>query len=310
LILSFIVLAEIVFISHLFVFLPNIDLGGDSFLSAILSGVLVDVTNNNRLASNLSSLEVNSSLKKAAQAKADDMAKDGYFAHNSPDGIEPWDWIESVGYNYDHAGENLAINFSDSEDVVNAWMDSPGHRANILNKNFTEIGIGISRGVYEGEETIFVVQMFGNSVSDANTNVNVNKDTSMSKDNNIIEEIVEPGVVSVSEVIETVSTSTNVNISTTTPSVISPDIKGVEIKKEINKNSSFVGKILASPRSTIKIVYVSIFAIVLLVLMLNIFIKIKIQHSYLIINGVSLLVILSLAFALNQYFITSITQIL
>ena len=112
LILSFIVLAEIVFISHLFVFLPNIDLGGDSFLSAILSGVLVDVTNNNRLASNLSSLEVNSSLKKAAQAKADDMAKDGYFAHNSPDGIEPWDWIESVGYNYDHAGENLAINFS------------------------------------------------------------------------------------------------------------------------------------------------------------------------------------------------------
>ena len=60
--------------------------------------------------------------------KAQDMATLGYFAHVSPDGKTPWYWIEKVGYDYQYAGENLAINFSDSKDVTNAWMASPLHK--------------------------------------------------------------------------------------------------------------------------------------------------------------------------------------
>jgi hypothetical protein len=89
------------------------------------------------------------------------MAKEGYFAHDSPSGVTPWEWFDEVEYTYETAGENLAIDFSDSDAVVDAWMDSRLHRENILEEDFTEIGIATARGEYEGRETVFVVQMFG-----------------------------------------------------------------------------------------------------------------------------------------------------
>ena len=131
------------------------------YLADVLPRVLVDLTNNNRLASNLGGLKTNPMLEEAARRKAADMAEKSYFAHYSPEGLSPWYFIQSVNYDFIYAGENLAVFFSDSEDVVDAWMDSPGHRENILNQNFTEIGIATSKGYYKGEETIFVVQMFG-----------------------------------------------------------------------------------------------------------------------------------------------------
>jgi hypothetical protein len=100
-------------------------------------------------------------LTVAAQDKANDEATKGYFAHTSPQGLTPWYWFQQVGYNFDYAGENLAVNFSDSEDVTTAWMNSPEHRANILNTDFTQIGIAAAQGVYEGEPTTFVVEEFG-----------------------------------------------------------------------------------------------------------------------------------------------------
>ncbi len=100
-------------------------------------------------------------MDKAAQTKADDMLARGYFSHNTPDGHTPWDFITTSGYNYITAGENLAVNFTQAENVEAAWMNSPGHRANILNKNYQNIGIGISQGTYQGHQAIFVVQMFG-----------------------------------------------------------------------------------------------------------------------------------------------------
>ena len=131
------------------------------YLADVLPRVLVDLTNNNRLASNVGGLKTNPMLEEAARRKAADMAEKSYFAHYSPEGLSPWYFIQSVNYDFIYAGENLAVFFSDSEDVVDAWMDSPGHRENILNQNFTEIGIATSKGYYKGEETIFVVQMFG-----------------------------------------------------------------------------------------------------------------------------------------------------
>ena len=129
--------------------------------ASILPSVLIDLTNEHRIANGDSFLSHNETLDKAASFKAEDMAKERYFAHTSPKGVTPWHWFEKAGYTFLFAGENLAVNFTNSEDVENAWMNSPSHRANILNARFKEIGISTFAGVYNDNPTIFVVQMFG-----------------------------------------------------------------------------------------------------------------------------------------------------
>lgn len=130
-------------------------------VSTILPAVIVDLTNQEREAQSLGTLTRNPVLDAAAKLKARDMAENEYFAHYSPDGISPWYWFNEVSYNFVHAGENLAIYFTDSNDVVDAWMESPTHRANIVNSNYTEIGVGTAAGTYEGYPTVYVVQLFG-----------------------------------------------------------------------------------------------------------------------------------------------------
>ena len=135
--------------------------GNGQFIAAVLPGVLISLTNDDRTDYGLSTLEINPLLEQAAQLKANDMVERGYFDHVSPDGITPWVWFARVGYNFVHAGENLAINFTESADVVDAWMSSEGHRTNILDSNFTQTGIATAVGTYKGKEAIFVVQLFG-----------------------------------------------------------------------------------------------------------------------------------------------------
>ena len=88
------------------------------------------------------------------------MNNNNYFEHNSPSGITPWYWVKKVGYRYTFVGENLALNYFTSESAHTALINSPGHRANILNENFTEIGINYVRGKLNGEDAFFVVQHF------------------------------------------------------------------------------------------------------------------------------------------------------
>jgi uncharacterized protein YkwD len=126
--------------------------------------VLTSLTNEERKAYDAPPLQENELLTKAAELKAADMAAKGYFAHTSPEGHSPWYWLSLVGYKYASAGENLAVNFYDSDDVSDAWMKSPTHKANIIKKEYTEIGIGVARGVYKGENTIFVAQFFGKPI--------------------------------------------------------------------------------------------------------------------------------------------------
>lgn len=132
-----------------------------AYSSAITTENIISLTNASRKDFSLNALSENPILDKAAQAKADDMLAKGYFAHNTPDGKTPWDFITGAGYSYLSAGENLAVNFTEAESVQTAWMNSPGHKANILNKIFEDIGIGISQGQYQGHTAIFVVQEFG-----------------------------------------------------------------------------------------------------------------------------------------------------
>lgn len=133
----------------------------DYLVGAVLPAVVVDLTNKERKTLSLPPVSRNAVLDAAAQLKADDMAKNSYFSHESPTGVTPWHWFEVAGYPFVHAGENLAVYFTDSDEVVDAWMKSPTHRANIVNSQYREIGIGTARGVYKGYETVFVVQLFG-----------------------------------------------------------------------------------------------------------------------------------------------------
>lgn len=158
---SLVALTLIIITLSLFSLVQRVVIERSDLVSAVISAVLVDLANEDRQLSQLPTLTVNPALTAAAQAKAEDMAANGYFAHFSPTGISPWQWLEWSGYRFSHAGENLAIDFSDSADVNRAWMASPLHRANILSDNFTEIGIATARGIYQDRETTFVVQMFG-----------------------------------------------------------------------------------------------------------------------------------------------------
>jgi len=119
-------------------------------------------TNQHRAEHNADHLALNQALNQAAQAKLNDMFAQQYFEHVSPDGIAPADVATNAGYQYIRVGENLALgNYADSATVVQAWMDSPGHRANILSSGFTEIGIAVGQGQYEEHDTWLAVQTFG-----------------------------------------------------------------------------------------------------------------------------------------------------
>ncbi len=131
-----------------------------NFLASVLPGVLSSLANEDRTRNGVTTLVYDPLLAQAAQLKAEDMAAKGYFAHVDPSGNAPWYWFESVGYQYSYAGENLAVDFTDSEDVEEAWMNSPTHRANIVKPQYSHIGIGTAEGMYEGEKTTFVVQFF------------------------------------------------------------------------------------------------------------------------------------------------------
>jgi hypothetical protein len=122
---------------------------------------LLNYSNKKRDEAGLSDLILNPKLTLAAEQKAKDMFKKGYWAHMSPDGTEPWDFILGQKYDYIYAGENLAKNFSNSKEVVQAWYNSPSHKSNLLSANYDEVGFAVVNGVLNGYETTLVVQMFG-----------------------------------------------------------------------------------------------------------------------------------------------------
>ena len=101
-----------------------------------------DLTNEQRQQAGLQPLQMNDKLDRAADAHSEDMALQHYFSHNSLDGSPASDRVKKEGYNYSTFGENIAAGQTTPEDVVQGWMNSPGHRANILNPNFKEIGVG------------------------------------------------------------------------------------------------------------------------------------------------------------------------
>lgn len=130
---------------------------------SIAESDLLNKTNQARAENGLPPLDSNAELSRAAQGKAQHMLIHNYWSHFAPDGTSPWVFINDAGYNYVYAGENLAKGFTKSDEIVNAWMNSPTHRENILSEKYSEIGFAVVEGDLLGEETVLVVQMFGAS---------------------------------------------------------------------------------------------------------------------------------------------------
>ena len=123
---------------------------------------LVALTNTERILNGRLPLKENKVLDQIAKLRAEDMINKNYFSHNSPEGKLPWYWFGLAGYKFTSAGENLAVLFEDPNSIIEGWMSSPTHRANILKNKFTEIGMAVVAGKYNGVDTNYVVEVFGN----------------------------------------------------------------------------------------------------------------------------------------------------
>jgi len=246
-----------------------------NMMAEVLPAVLADLTNQERQTQNLQTLTVSPILNKAAEMKATDMATKGYFAHTSPEGKTPWYWLSQVGYSYQYAGENLAINFTDSKDVTDAWMASPEHRANIVKGNYTEVGTGVATGMYQGQQTVFVVQDYANSlpVAEAQTQP--------------VKTEVAPNVAIVKESTNILGAETVVNKQNTPLTPI--------------HQPTFWQMLIASPRNATNIILYVVFGIIVIALLLYILIKRKNHHIDLITNGLIVIAVIGAIFVGNYY---------
>ncbi|MEK7650612.1 MAG: CAP domain-containing protein [Patescibacteria group bacterium] len=260
LLLLLVILVEASVIIPSFFVLPR-----NGFLAAVLPEALVSLTNEARLQAQVPILASNLLLAQAAQLKAEDMARRAYFSHASPEGNPPWLWLNRVGYDYSYAGENLAVNFFDSRDVVQAWQNSPTHQANLIHKTFTEIGIGVAAGTYQGRATLFVVQFFGRPAS-----------------------ALGGGLAAVS--------------------AAQPRLNQVLGAAAAATKLSY-WQVMATRLHTLSSkVYFALLGLVLLAFILNLFIKIRIQHPHIITNALLLILVLSGIIFLNQQIFTSKLQ--
>ncbi|MEK4485565.1 CAP domain-containing protein [Psychrobacillus sp. FSL H8-0484] len=116
-------------------------------VSSVIQQV-VDLTNQERAKAGLKPLQLDTKLTQSAQAKSQDMKNKNYFSHTSPTYGSPFDQMKAFGVTYSSAAENIAMGQRSATEVMNAWMTSPGHKANIMNPSYTHIGVGLSDSGY------------------------------------------------------------------------------------------------------------------------------------------------------------------
>ena len=127
---------------------------------------IIKQTNDYRYEQGLPALKTNPALMKAAQKRAEDMAKSGLFSHSNASGTKAWvPYIVNSGYKGGPAGENLAVLFNNATDTMAAWRKSPTHNQNLINPKYSEMGIAIVPGVYKGKKTEFIINLFSSPLA-------------------------------------------------------------------------------------------------------------------------------------------------
>jgi len=240
-------------------------LASNWLVASVLPAVVAEETNLSRAQEELPPLVRSPLLDEAARLKAQDMADKGYFSHWSPNGTSPWYWFEMVDYSYLNAGENLAVHFTDSTAVVDAWLDSPSHRANIMNAKYTEIGIGTASGRFEGYDTVFVVQLFGTPAKAAVATID-RAPEELDPAEETFATLGVPAVAGVEETKETIDLTESGTM--VVESFAATENAEAEVVSKGQKQASGFWRVLTSPRLVLQIVYSIIGLLVVLALLL------------------------------------------
>lgn len=126
---------------------------------------VIELTNDVRTREGVAPVVYNEKLEKSALSKSHDMVERNYFEHVSPEGKRLRDFLKDANYPYSVAGENLAVGFTTPEKMVNAWVESPTHFANLIDTDFKEIGVGTAVGMYGGYPALYATEHFGNPLN-------------------------------------------------------------------------------------------------------------------------------------------------
>jgi hypothetical protein len=267
------------------IYFPKSALFGD--ISKI---VLIELLNKDRQEAGLQPLKENTTLDKAAFLKAQDMLNKDYFGHQSPEGLSPWHWLKIAGYKYQSAGENLAIGFLDSQEVYQAWLNSPSHRANLLSSSYQEVGTAVLTGDFQGNKTTVVVQFFGKPEKIVSSPKVQTKNIQASKESR---EEIEKEVKEAEEEKEVAKEE----IKKEEPSLVgfaSPTKEVISSLNEIKDKATFnfLYFFYSDYYKILQIIIYGFLALIILSLLINIFVRFDIQHRDLILKALGFIVIL------------------
>ena len=278
----------------------GINIPQNAFFADITKSTLESFVNQTRQADGLQPLVQNVKLDEAAQLKAQNMVANNYFAHTSPSGLTPWYWFSQVGYKYKYAGENLAIGFFDSSEVYNAWLNSPEHKANIVNPHYTEVGTAVLSG-FGNNNTIVVVQEFGSQLPIKTVAVNNN-----SKQVNTPKPIATLAPTPVIAVNQPIPTPVSTNERVLSQSIEAPSV--ITVAKPVNSNiySNILGSIYNYSGLLQSLIYgVSLVVIGILLTMIFLNTDFNFRRN-LVFRSVLIVVILSLATILSKELLISV----
>lgn len=269
-------------------------------LSAIVSANMVSLMNQSRVAADVNPLTHNATLASFAQLKGQDMVDRDYFAHDTPEGKRPWEWINRADYDYVYAGENLAMDFITAEVVHAAFLKSPAHRKNILNPKYTEVGIAVLHGELDGRRTTLLVEFFGTQRNDL--------DTLALADQPAVTPTLDQADQTPAEI---------AGVEITDPSIEKETILRAEDNNPtpgpINEGIIIVSTTQKSSKTLIDAVveYSNIFFIAFILfvgisLLLNVLIKIKVQHSSIILQSIVVIALLMSMVLVKFHFIETV----
>jgi len=273
-------------------------------LAAIVAERMVSLVNTERTDSGVAELSVNQELVTAAARKGSDMLEKQYFAHDTPDGKKPWQWINRTEYDYVYAGENLAMDFTSAEVVQAAFMKSPSHRRNILNPKYKEMGVAVLSGEMNGRQTILLVEFFGTQRKDISTLATTQQPAS--EQPTVVSQVKpETSVVPAQPTKPTVageqiSEPVNQEIESITPEVPTEGIIVVAASQQDSK--ALVDLVIEYSN----IFFIAFLIFILVSLTLNIFIKIRVQHSSVILQTVVVAALMAAMILVKFHFVEEV----
>jgi len=274
-------------------------------MTRIVANEMIQITNQERERNNLLPLKVNSILAEAALRKGEDMVERGYFAHDTPEGKKPWNWIDKNEYDYIFAGENLAMDFTSGDMIHEAFMKSPSHKKNLLDPDYQEVGVAVVSGKIYGNDTDILVMFFGTRKNDflvAKKNTgspDVQKSAQPLQAQPALTQPVEkPSQATQPQSAQPVKIQppptileTPMDLNSAAPFVASAD-QGVVV---LGAEKKYPNELIVFIIEWMRILFISFILYIGMCLVLNVFIKIRIQHQSVILQS---FVVLSLMLSL------------